>query len=113
MAALHIPSYIGVMVRDHTLEKIRAAEPALRRLGLASVVLFGSLARGDADENSDIDIAVRPAPGITFGADSLLGLYGFFSDLFERERPIDVVVLPSRNRALGEAIEKDAVIAFA
>ena len=101
------------MDQDSIIKWLRAAEYSLRQHGVASAALFGSAARGDAGPQSDIDIAVRPAPGRTFGTAGLLGLYGFFSDLFGEDRRIDVIVLPARNPELDAAIEKEGVIAFA
>ena len=49
-------------------------EAAARR-GLANVRVFGSVARGDADEESDVDLLVHPGPET-----SLFDLAGFMAD---------------------------------
>lgn len=100
------------MKRDVVLEKIRRAEPSLRALGVAGAALFGSLSRGDDRVDSDIDIAVRPAPGKTISAMALISIHGILGDQFDRATDIDVVVLPSVDPRLNAAIAKDAVIAF-
>src|SRR5439155_25881246 len=100
------------MRRDQALEKIRRVEPSLRALGVDSAALFGSLARGDDDEGSDIDIALRPAPGRTIAARTLISIHGVLGDEFEYAAPIDVVVLPARNPNLNDASERDGVRAF-
>ena len=43
-----------------------------KRCGLTDVRVFGSVARGDADENSDVDLLVSVVPG----ADGGLSLFG-------------------------------------
>ena len=48
-----------VMDRETALDILRHAAPALReRYGVVSAGLFGSVARGEADVYSDIDVAV-------------------------------------------------------
>ncbi|HMM45157.1 MAG TPA: nucleotidyltransferase family protein [Candidatus Macondimonas sp.] len=74
------------------------------RHGLAQVRVFGSMARGDADPASDVDLLVSPLPGT-----SLLALGGFAADaeaLLGRhvevvsERALHPLI---RDRALAEA----------
>lgn len=45
--------------KTYILERIRASEPRLRSLGIEAIGLFGSFVRGEADDNSDIDILVE------------------------------------------------------
>jgi hypothetical protein len=100
------------MNRDEVIFRLKAAEMVLRRQGVAGAAVFGSLARGEEGPGSDIDIAIKPAIGRAIGPDGLLALYGFFSDLFGPRSAVDVVILPARDRELGEAIEREAVFAF-
>ena len=87
---------------------IEAHRTALKALaehyGLAEVRVFGSMARGDADPASDVDLLVLPLPGT-----SLLALGGFVADaeaLLGRhvevvsERALHPLI---RDRALAEA----------
>jgi uncharacterized protein len=46
------------MTRREVIERIRRQEPRLRELGVASLFLFGSVARGDARPGSDVDVLV-------------------------------------------------------
>lgn len=47
------------MTRDVVLSILKAQKPILvQEMGVRSIGLFGSLARGEADEESDIDILV-------------------------------------------------------
>ncbi len=46
------------MKRDDAIRAIRPCLPDLRRLGVVSLSLFGSTARDDASETSDVDILV-------------------------------------------------------
>jgi len=44
------------MTRDEVVGRLRPYEPELRSSGLAALYLFGSTARGDATEDSDVDL---------------------------------------------------------
>ncbi len=47
------------MTRDDILATIRANEPRVRELSVRELALFGSFARGDQTETSDIDFYVE------------------------------------------------------
>jgi predicted nucleotidyltransferase len=59
------------MTRDEIIAKIRAAAPAIQAEGVTKLAIFGSRSRGDAREDSDIDILVEVEPDSKF---SLLNL---------------------------------------
>lgn len=42
-----------------TVNRLRRDKPALRKLGVAHVDLFGSIVRNEADSDSDIDVVVE------------------------------------------------------
>lgn len=44
------------MDKDTVIRTLRAHEAELRAEGISHVYLFGSLARGDADDKSDVDL---------------------------------------------------------
>jgi predicted nucleotidyltransferase len=54
--------YVMWMRRDEAIARLRKAEPALKGLGVAALYLFGSHARNEAGEDSDVDVFVDPAP---------------------------------------------------
>lgn len=67
-------------------ENVRRATTILKRLGCTDVYLFGSIAAANADDGSDIDLAVRGCPK-----------GGFFQALgklmLELDYPVDLVSL--------------------
>lgn len=75
------------------------------RHGVTDLRVFGSMARGDAGEDSDVDLLVRPLPGT-----SLLDLGGLLMDAQDLlGRRVDVVSERAlagalRARILGEAV---------
>jgi len=47
------------MTKDQALDILAAHSSEIRRLGAESISLFGSVARGDASEDSDVDLLVE------------------------------------------------------
>jgi predicted nucleotidyltransferase len=54
------------MKRDAALAQLRPLEQTLRRQGLSALYLFGSIARNDASETSDIDLLFDVPPSLRF-----------------------------------------------
>ena len=61
------------MRRAKIIRTIRAQESALRAEGVEHLALFGSRARGDSHDDSDLDVLIDVVPGLRF---SLLHLSG-------------------------------------
>jgi uncharacterized protein len=75
------------------------------RHGARNVRLFGSIVRGEADAQSDIDILVDLEPGR-----SLLDLGGLLMDLQELlDCPVDVVTEKGLRPRLRERVLQEAV----
>lgn len=80
-----------VMERDSVIATLRAIVPGLRaRFRLASVVVFGSVARGEQEQSSDVDVLVASEPGFRY---TLMTLASLRCEL-ERELgvTVDIVV---------------------
>jgi len=76
-----------------------------RRRGMVSLRVFGSMSRGDARDDSDVDLLVALAPGT-----SALALGGLLLDAQELlGRRVDVVTEASLHPALRERVLADAV----
>jgi len=54
--------------------KLRAIEPSLRARGVAALFVFGSVARGEAGLDSDVDLAVEFEPGTKVSLFDLVSL---------------------------------------
>ncbi|MBE0534571.1 MAG: nucleotidyltransferase family protein [Phycisphaerae bacterium] len=49
----------AIATKDDAVSRIAACGRRLQRLGILSVAIFGSFARNQADEESDIDLLVK------------------------------------------------------
>jgi predicted nucleotidyltransferase len=76
-----------------------------RRHGAFDVRIFGSLARGDAIENSDLDLVVRFDPGRTLLDHA--GLIGDLEDLLEMK--VDVIDADGMHPRFRGVIEREAL----
>lgn len=99
------------MNRDAALDVLRRAAPELRaRYGVVSARLFGSVARGNSDEHSDVDVAVAFEGQGAADVMKLCGVSGLLSGMFGRD--VDVIALPVRDPGLAQAVRREATIAF-
>jgi uncharacterized protein len=57
------------MTRDEIITKLKETAPALRAKGVTRLAIFGSRARGDAHENSDLDVLIDVDPNKFSGLD--------------------------------------------
>jgi predicted nucleotidyltransferase len=98
-----------LVAAPRTLDLLRRRKSLVERLARAnrirSVRVFGSVARGDETEESDIDLLVDPEPDA-----SLFDLAQFELDLEALlERPVDVVSRRSLDAVRDRAVLDDAV----
>ena len=94
------------MDRDQTLALLAQHKPVLtQRFGVRRLALFGSLARGTARPDSDMDVLVAfdgPAD-----ADRYFGVQFYLEDLFHC--PIDLVSEGALRSELRPYVERDAI----
>jgi uncharacterized protein len=55
------------MDRNEVITRLKSVEPMLRARGVGALYLFGSYARDEAAQASDVDIFVDPADSDEFG----------------------------------------------
>lgn len=90
------------LIETHRAELLALA----RRRGVTGVRVFGSMSRGNAGDNSDVDLLVTLAPGTS--ALALGGLLLDAQDLLGRR--VDVVTEASLHPALRERVMAGAVL---
>jgi predicted nucleotidyltransferase len=64
------------------LDILRANESELRRRGVLHAALFGSVARGEAQADGDLDVMIEIDAPVVGGAYGYVGLCHFIDDLF-------------------------------
>ena len=97
------------MNRDAAIATLKAHEPELRKLGVEHLYLFGSTARDEAREDSDVDLFFDHERG-------KLGLYELM-DVKERTAAIlhcktDIMTRRSLHPLIRERVEASAVQIF-
>lgn len=95
--------------RIYTIEEIRKiVNEIAKQYGVERVTLFGSYARGEAKNDSDIDLRIDK--GRIRG---LFQLSGFHIDLEERLKVhVDVVVTDSLSKEFLERIKKEEILLY-
>ncbi len=93
------------MTREEAIRRLRSARSELASLGVRSLDLFGSVARGDAGSASDVDLLVD--------FDRPIGLFHFFRVQRRLEEilgcKVDLVMRDAVKRQLRDRIFAEAV----
>jgi uncharacterized protein len=89
---------------------LRAHETELRQAGLRSLSLFGSVARGETEVDSDIDLAAEFDPAARMDLLQLSALERRIAELVGR--PVDLLPEPVEKRRLQDQINQDRRRAF-
>ena len=98
----------------HTAERViatlRAHEAELRQAGLRSLSLFGSVARGETETDSDIDLAAEFDPAARMDLLQLTALERRIAELLGSS--VDLLPEPAEKSRLRDQINRDRLRAF-
>jgi predicted nucleotidyltransferase len=97
--------------RTRVLRVLRQHEAALRAEGVKRLRMFGSMARGEAEPNSDVDLIVEIERGRSFSLIDLAGLQRRLHDLLGRKVDVGTTVDKLRPR-MRQRFEADAIEVF-
>ena len=103
-------TYLRGMKRDQALTILRQLRAPLEARGIAHAAIFGSVARGDETEMSDVDVIVTPAIGARLDLIDLGGVQTLLDEQFGTD--VDVVVEPVKKPELRRTIQRDRADAF-
>ena len=94
------------MDRDQTLALLTEHKPVLaERFGVRRLALFGSMARGTARPDSDVDVLVAfDGPGTS---ERYFGVQFYLEDMLHR--PVDLVTESALRDRLRPFVERDAI----
>jgi hypothetical protein len=95
---------------SHVLGALQAHEDDLRRRGVCHAAVFGSVARGQARQDSDIDVLVDLDPQLPLGLFEYARLKIYIAELLGGSA--DVVNKKTLKPLLRDAILRDAVNVF-
>jgi predicted nucleotidyltransferase len=68
------------MTLNEIIARVRTAAPAIQAEGVTGLAIFGSRSRGDAREDSDLDILVDVEPNSKFSLLNLIGVQHIVSN---------------------------------
>ena len=94
------------MTRQEVLDKLEANRSQLRHMGVKSLSLFGSLARDEATNRSDVDLLVefdRP-----IGLFQFIRVQHYLQKVLGADR-VDLVMLDALHEELRDDILRDAI----
>jgi predicted nucleotidyltransferase len=94
------------MEREEVMELIRRHLDELRRFGVRSISVFGSVARDEAGPDSDVDVLVDFGPEPTF--DGYMGVKFYLEDLLGTR--VDVVTPGSFIPGVEPLVMKEAIL---
>ncbi|WP_094551656.1 nucleotidyltransferase family protein [Petroclostridium xylanilyticum] len=95
--------------KKYTIEEIRTiVEPIARKYGVERVYLFGSYARGDVTENSDVDLRIDK--GSLKGMFALCGLYTEIEEALQMK--VDILTTGSLEDDFLRKIQKEEVLLY-
>jgi len=120
MTASHIPRkniwnpvfnlcYFVIMRRDEAISRLKEHEADLKRLGVEHLYLFGSTARGQAKEDSDVDLFFDYEKG-KLGLFELMDVKEYAARILGHEA--DVMTRNSLHPVLKKRIEESSVLVF-
>lgn len=98
--------------KQDALETLRRHQEALRARGIMHAALFGSVARGEANAASDLDIMIELDPDLDIDMFAYAGLKLFIADLFNGAVDVDVVDEAALKSYVRQPVMADAIYAF-
>ncbi len=98
------------MSRDEVLQKLRTHAPELQAEGILHLALFGSTARNEADEASDVDLMAEYDPEKKLSLLDIAGLHLQLEDLLGTK--VDLCTRKLIKPILKPYVEADAIDAF-
>jgi predicted nucleotidyltransferase len=97
------------MERDEAISRLQQHEADLKRLGVERLYMFGSTARGEASQDSDVDLFFDYQKG-KLGVYELMDVKEYAAGILGRKT--DIMTRDSLHKTLREAIEATAVRVF-
>jgi predicted nucleotidyltransferase len=95
--------------KKYTIDEVRAiVEPFAKKYGVERIYMFGSYARGDSTDNSDVDLRVDK--GSLHGMFALSGLYTEIQEALQIK--VDLLTTGSLDDDFLRKIQKEEVLIY-
>ncbi len=88
--------------KEHILNVLKSKEPEIFRYGIKSIGLFGSYARDEQSENSDIDILIDFEPEKE-NFDNYMAVYDLIEKLFKNQK-VEIITKNGLSPYIGPKI---------
>ena len=93
--------------KEYILNTLKTSKPELCKFGIKDIGLFGSYARNDQSEKSDIDILIDFDPEME-NYDNYMAVYDIVESIFKNER-IEIVTKNGLSPYIGPTILKEVM----
>ncbi len=100
------------MRREEAIAKLRRAEATLRATGVDALYVFGSVARDEARESSDIDIFIDPQSDESFGFLQYMDAYDAIRHVVGKDMKVGYSTRAGLSPYVRAAIEREAIRVF-
>jgi predicted nucleotidyltransferase len=97
------------MKRDEAISRLKEHEAELKRLGVERLYVFGSTVRGEANEESDVDLFFDYEKG-KLGVFELMDVKEYAASILGRRA--DIMTRDSLHKTLRRQIEETAIRVF-
>ena len=98
------------MRRNEIVAALKEVEPALRARGVAALYIFGSYARDQARDDSDVDVFIDKDKSRKFGFDEFMDVFFLLRDRLGTN--VDYGTREGLHPVLRSAIEREAIRVF-
>lgn len=98
------------MTKADVIAKLRDREAELRAMGLDGLSLFGSVARGEERDSSDVDLVARLRDDYRMGVFAFVRLEARLAEMLGVD--VDLVTEPSDAPRLQSQIDRDRARVF-
>lgn len=98
------------MDKSTIIARLREYEPELKAAGISRLSLFGSVARGDASSESDVDLMVEFDSSKQFSLLEMVSLENRLADILGVR--VDLVPAKALKDRIRERATREAVLAF-
>jgi uncharacterized protein len=95
------------MRRNQVLQLLRRHRQDLQAFAVQRLAVFGSVARDEAHESSDVDILVEFQPGARVGLFGFVRLQRYLSEILDC--PVDLATPEALRKEMREQILREAI----